>query len=164
MSVKDILPWKSHKTTSPAGTARGFDDPFLSLHRRMNSLFDDFFDGAPAPWGEAEGFFPSVDVAEKEGEFVVRAELPGVEEKDLEVTVEEKALTIRGEKKEEHEEERENLFRMERSFGSFHRQIRLSAPLDREKVKASFKKGVLKIHLPKAREALASSRRIKIES
>jgi HSP20 family protein len=149
VNVKDIMPWK------------GGGKPSLT---RPSSLLDEFFERGFGFGREMESFSPTVDVAEKEGEIEVTAELPGLEEKDIEVTVDEHGLSLRGEKKQERKEEGENYYRMERSFGSFQRYIPLTGPVDREKVKARFKNGVLKIHLPKAGEGSQKGKKIRIEA
>ncbi|MEX2381331.1 MAG: Hsp20/alpha crystallin family protein [Opitutales bacterium] len=156
MNVKDIIPWKSR--SSLARPSSLFDEPFLPMSRR---LFDDLFERG---FGREEGIFsPTIDVADKENEIEVTAELPGMEEKDIDITVDEHGLTLRGEKKQERKEEGENYTRMERSFGSFQRYVPLASAVDREKVKARFRNGVLKIHLPKTGEALQKAKRIQIE-
>ncbi|PYL08281.1 MAG: hypothetical protein DME33_07725 [Verrucomicrobia bacterium] len=142
--------------------ARRADDPFNYLRNQINRVFDDF-------WGEswlephremAAGFWPQVDVTETEKEIKVSAEIPGVEPKDLDVSVEDGMLTIKGEKKYEREEKEKGQYRMERSYGSFERAIELPAEVDESKAKAEFKKGVLRLTLPK--RPGAPSRRKKI--
>jgi HSP20 family protein len=91
-------------------------------------------------------------VSETENEIRIRAELPGVSENDVEVTLTDDILTIRGEKKEERREEKENYFLSERTFGSFQRSLRLPFSADADKVKASFESGVLNVTVPKGRE------------
>lgn len=156
MSIRDIMPWRGRE--SELGR---FDDPFTALQSRMNTLFDDFMDRGLRRGG---AFIPSVDVSDRDKEILVTAELPGLDEKDIDVTVDDNALTIRGEKKEENREERDNYYHVERSYGSFHRTIPLPATVDRDKVKASFKKGVLKITLPKSPEAQERTKKIQIEA
>jgi HSP20 family protein len=147
---------------------RGFGgDPFLSLHREMNRLFDDVFRGtldAPRTTGGEGGLMlPNVDVSESENEVRISAELPGVSEKDVEVTLNDDILTIRGEKRAERHEERENLYVSERSFGTFQRSMRLPFPVEPDQVKADFQNGVLTVTLPKGK-AQERSRRIQIGS
>jgi HSP20 family protein len=111
-------------------------------------------------WGAAAA--PSVDVRETPTEFVVEAELPGMEEKDINVTLNNGVLTLKGEKKSEREEKKENYHLMERSYGSFQRTLQLGDTIDPDKVKAAFDKGVLKITLPKRPEAVKAEKRIPI--
>jgi HSP20 family protein len=108
-------------------------------------------------------WMPQADVSETAKEVRVTVELPGMEEKDLEVSFLDGALTIKGEKNEEHEEEKGDVYRSERRYGRFERTIPLPAEVDVDNVKASFKKGVLKITLPKTREGQSNRRLIQIE-
>ena len=163
MRIKNLLP----AVQRPAG--RDDDHPFYSLQRQMNSLFDDFFTGFDvAPGALASGkfgsFIPSIDVKESDKEFTIRAELPGVEEKDMEVTVTNEAVTIKGEKKEEKEDKGKNYYYMERSYGSFNRVIPLSTETDANKAEASFKNGVLNITIPKSQSAKAKGTKVPIKA
>lgn len=162
MKIKSLLPARS----GPA--ERDDNHPFFSLQRQMNSLFDDFFSGFDVgPRLTAGGFgsfMPSVDVKESDKEFTIRAELPGVEEKDIEVTVTNDAVTIKGEKKEEKEDKGKNYYYMERSYGSFNRVIPLSVEPEAGKAEASFKNGVLNITLPKSASAKARETKIPIKA
>lgn len=164
-----IIPWRRHhEVTTPAG----LEHPFLSLQRQMNRLFDEML-GEPLggfhwPAGTALAkpvafAVPQVDVTENDAEVQVTAELPGLDEKDVQVTLDENLLTIAGEKKAEHEEKQKNYHLMERSYGAFQRAIPLPAGVDAKKVKATFKKGVLHITLPKLPEAQKSRKQIKVE-
>jgi HSP20 family protein len=129
------------------------------LEREMGELFDRLPEW---PWGErTRAWAPAVDMVDHQDEIVLRADLPGLEEKDIEVTVEDSTLTIRGERKEEKEEKRENFYYSERSYGAFARTVALPATVDRDKVRATFKKGVLEVHLPKAREAVGKKIEVK---
>lgn len=121
--------------------------PFVSLQREMDRLFGDFSKRFGEPFaGDA---FPKLDIAETDGEIKVTAELPGVAEKDVDVTLRDDVLTIKGEKKAEREEKDENYHLVERSYGSFARSIQLPAGLDADKVKARMDKGVLTVTMPK---------------
>ncbi|PYJ13800.1 MAG: hypothetical protein DME93_02085 [Verrucomicrobia bacterium] len=137
-------------------------DPFSYLRNQINRVFDDFWgESSLAPREEmAAGFWPQVDVTETDKEIKVSAEIPGVEPKDIDVSVEDGVLTIKGEKKYEREEKEKGQYRMERSYGSFERAIELPAEVDESKAKAEFKKGVLRLTLPK--RPGAPSRRKKI--
>jgi len=148
---------------------RDDDHPFYAIQRQMNSLFDDFFSGFDAlprrPAADGFGAFsPSIDVKEGDKEFVIRAELPGVEEKDIDITVTSDAVTIKGEKKEEKEDKGKNYYYMERSYGSFNRTIPLGAETQAEKAEASFKNGVLHITLPKSPTAKAKGTKVSIKA
>lgn len=141
-------------------------EPFRSLHQEVNRLFDQFGRGLPAVWGPENGMMtaPTVDVSETDGEFTVTAELPGVAEADMQLSLNDNILTIKGEKKqEETKEDKEKHYRLvERSYGSFQRSIPLPFAADPDKVQASFKDGVLKVTIPKPPEAEAKSTRIPI--
>jgi HSP20 family protein len=93
-----------------------------------------------------------VDVSETEKEIIVNAEIPGVEAKDIDVNLDGNVLTIKGERKREHEEKEENFHRIERSYGSFYRALRLPTEVDGERIKATYKKGVLRITMPKSKK------------
>jgi HSP20 family protein len=128
--------------------------PFREL-ARLEREMEDMFGRLPAwPWAERErGWAPAVDMIDHKDEIVLRADLPGLDDKDIEVTVQDGSLTIRGERKEETEEKKEDYYYSERSYGVFARTLPLPTGVDADKVKATFKSGVLEIHLPKAKEA-----------
>jgi HSP20 family protein len=107
---------------------------------------------------------PRMDMAETDDSIEITAELPGVDEKDLDVSVEGDVLVIKGEKKSESEEKKKDYHVVERSYGSFRRSIRLPGVVDPEKVKAAFDKGVLRVTLPKPQEAKQNRRRIEVKS
>lgn len=132
--------------------------PFGAMRSELDRFFDEFLHGFEmAPTWNAAGrlgeFAPRVDISETDEEFRVTAELPGLDEKDFEVHLEEDVLTIKGEKKVEKEEERKGYTHVETSRGSFHRSFRLPLEVDPDSVKASYKKGVLTVTLPKPPEA-----------
>jgi HSP20 family protein len=147
-------------------TRRQGQNPIRALHDEMESLFDNFFHGFEIePTGRrTQAFIPSLNVSEDDKHIEVTAELPGMDEKDIEVNVSNDFLTIKGEKKIEQEEKGKNYYRVERSFGSFHRAVPLSAEVDENKVQAAFKKGVLKITLPKKTPQQAQTKKIEIQS
>jgi len=129
-------------------------DPFrevVSLQNRMNSLFRDLNEGE-GPMTTAS-FVPAVDVYEDEKKVVLKLEVPGIEEKDLDVSVENNTLTVKGERKFEKEEKEENFHRIERRYGSFYRAFTLPTTVDTESVAASYNAGVLKLELKKKPEA-----------
>lgn len=163
MKTKSLLPTFSRSTQDEE------EHPFYTLQKKMNNLFDDFFRGFDIdPHGfYASGlrnFTPSVDVKENEKEFIIKAELPGVDEKEIEVTVTDNTVTIKGEKKEEKEDKGNNYYYMERSYGSFHRVIPLSAETESNKADASFKNGVLSIVIPKSRSTKTKGTKVPIQS
>jgi HSP20 family protein len=140
-------------------------DPFLSLHREVNRLFDETLRGMPDWTGEQtrqSAVSARMNVSETDKEILVTAELPGVSENDIDVSLDDDVLTIRGEKRMEKKEEKENFHFVERSFGSFQRSVRLPYATDPEKVEASFENGVLTIRLPKT-EQQERSRRIQVK-
>jgi HSP20 family protein len=131
----------------------------------MNRLFDNFW---LEPFGVFEewpgSFVPTVDVTENDKEIRISAELPGMDEKDIDVTITDSMLTIQGEKKQEEEEKEKGFYRRESSYGSFRRVIDLPIEVDESKADAEFKKGVLKIKLPKTAKAKAKGRKLKVKT
>lgn len=122
------------------------------IQTEMNRLFDAFF-GRPVRVGAMDRMWaPVVDLYETKDELVVSAELPGVKEKEIQVTITDDLLTIRGERSRDREVKEENCHRVERVFGKFERHIPLSMPVQSDKVKARYRDGVLEIHLPKTEE------------
>ena len=135
-----------------------------SLQKEMNRLFDRFFEPA---WDEfpvlAGEWTPRLDVSDTKEALIVKAEVPGIEPKEIHVSLQDQVLTIKGEKKQEKEEKDEHYYRMERSYGSFQRSLRLPVPVAGEKVTAKFKDGVLTITLPKTPAAKGTTIPIKEE-
>jgi len=119
-----------------------------SFRNSIDKLFDDFFFFSPTSLFKND-WDPSIEIVEEKDAIYVKAEMPGIEEKDLEVKIEDNILTLSGEKKEEKKEEKKNYVFSERKFGSFYRSINLPEGIDKDKVKATFKKGVLSIDIPK---------------
>jgi len=126
-------------------------------------VFDDFW-GEPwlPPRETFTGFWPQIDMTQTDKEVKVCAEIPGVDAKDIDVSVEDGTLTIRGEKKYEREENDKGQYRMERSYGSFERAIRLPTEVDESKAKSEFKKDVLRLTLPKRPGALSRRKKIPV--
>jgi HSP20 family protein len=145
--------------------------PFESLRREMNRLFDDFGPFGRSLFGlepyaardTAFSVAPRVDVVEGENEYEITAELPGIEERDVEVKVSNGTLTIRGEKKEEKEERKKDFYLSERRYGSFQRSFAVPEGVDADKIEATFKKGVLTVVLPKTAEALKQEKKIAVK-
>ncbi len=165
------LPSKS-ETKMTAPTARMWR-PFEALRNEVDRLFEDFdggrgprslFDLSPFGRSEMAVSAPAVDVAEKENEYEITAELPGMDEKDIEVKLANGGLLIRGEKKAEKEEKKKDYFVSERRYGAFERYFGLPDGVDTDKIAASFKKGVLTITLPKTPEAKKQEKKIDIKA
>jgi HSP20 family protein len=134
----------------------------------MDQLFETFLSEWPARTSLVDrrvgSFVPDIDIQETEKEVRVTAELPGLDEKEVEITLTQGALSIKGEKREEHEEKQGDMHRAECRYGMFERTVQLPEYLDADKAKATFKKGVLKVILPKTPEAQSTRRRIPVES
>ncbi|NJN99424.1 MAG: Hsp20/alpha crystallin family protein [Anaerolineales bacterium] len=168
MAIKDMVPWKKSDKNV---LVRRHDDPFTGFRDEMDRLFDDFFGRGfgltPFEGGAMDHFGtfnPQVDVTENDKEVKITAELPGLSEQDVEVSLSNDVLTISGEKKHEKEDKGDNYYRMERSYGSFQRTIPLPAEVQSDKVDASFKNGVLTITLPKSPQATQNRKKIAIKA
>ena len=135
--------------------------PALGLRDEMDRIFDTFFGQTEEDWGTLAG--PLLDIAETEEAVMVKAELPGVAQGDLDVSITGNVLTIKGEKKHEAEENGKTYHRVERRYGTFHRSLQLGQQIDTAKVKAEFKDGVLKLTLPKAEEAKPKKLKIDVK-
>jgi HSP20 family protein len=152
MPMRDLIPWSRGRDVS---VHRGDDfNPFVSLQREMNRLFDDVFRGFDFPMSTSRlfdrGGWPSLELSETDNDVKVVAELPGLDEKDVQVELANGVLTIKGEKKTENED-KDRLF-SERYYGRFERRIAVDN-VEEEKIAASFKNGVLTVTLPKSAEA-----------
>jgi HSP20 family protein len=164
MAITDLVPWK--KTNNNPAVARGELDPFARMRQGMDEMFNDMLGswiGRPNLNG-AGSFLPQIDVTDTANEICVTAELPGLEQKDLEVSIVDGSLRLKGEKREEHEEERGDLYRSERRYGAFERMIPLPVEVEADQIKASYRNGVLKVILPKSKDAQLSRRVIPVES
>jgi HSP20 family protein len=173
MNTVTKLPVKTEQMTPD--TARR---PFATLRREIDRLFDDFEPGfwrwpfqRPAfsmePLWQRELEWetePAVDVAEDDKGYEITAELPGMDEKNIEVKVANGGLTIKGEKSEEKEEKKKNYYLHERRFGSFERTFRMPDGVDANKIEAIFSKGVLKVALPKTAEAQKAEKKIAVKA
>lgn len=149
--------------------------PFRSLRDQIDRLMDEFDRGLfPSRWmemtpfskltSEIRGLVPAVDVIDDEKAYRVIAELPGLTDKNIEVTKDGDLLTIKGEKKEEHEEKEKGYFLSERHFGSVERSLRLPEGIDDSKIEAKFENGVLTVTLPKTPEAVSKPKKIAIKA
>lgn len=172
MAEPTKLPVKNETASSPALS------PFASLRREIDRLFDSFdgglwrspfrgsaFNVAPF-WGREPAWptAPAVDFTDTEKAYEVTAELPGIDEKNIEVKVANGVLTIKGEKQEEKEEKKKNYYLQERSYGSFERAFQVPDGVDADKIEANFKKGVLTVTLPKKAEAQQAAKKIDVKA
>lgn len=153
-------------------------DPFASLHREMDNLFNSFRSGIfrlPSLPGGAEldpffrraggqGIAPAVDIVENEKHYELTAELPGLQPEQVDVKLANGVLTIKGEKKEEKEEQKEGYYLSERRFGSFQRSFTVPEGVDEDNIAAEFKNGVLRITMPKSPEVQQKEKKIAIQS
>ncbi|MEW5979300.1 MAG: Hsp20/alpha crystallin family protein [Acidobacteriota bacterium] len=165
MTIKNLVPRNWGRKSIPV--RREEERPFYSLQRAINQVFDNFFEGFDLSPFSLEGclgsFTPQIDVTETDKEFQITAELPGLDEKDMEISLANNLLTLKGEKREEKEDKRKDYYRMERSYGMFERSIPVPAGVDLDKVEASFRKGVLTVTLPKAAEYQRERKKIPIK-
>lgn len=146
-----------------AGVFPGFDDAENRMNRFIDRVFNEPFGTLALP--ETIGWIPAMDVAENAKELTLSAELPGMDQKDIDVSVEDGVLTIKGEKLEERkEEEDKKSYLVERSYGTFHRSFALPPNVNGDKVSAEFDKGVLKVHLPKDAEVKPKGRKVDIKT
>jgi HSP20 family protein len=142
--MKSLIPWRQRN-------GGGFLEPF---RQEMESVFERFFgEHFPEVGKVAQTWAPRVDIEETEKEILVKADLPGVDPKDVEITVNEGALILKGEKKEEHEEKKKNFHSVERFVGKFYREIPLPSGTDPENIAAVTSKGVITVTIPKKPEA-----------
>ena len=164
MSIRDLVPWTKGQQLS---TRQESFDPFLTLHREMNRLFDDAFRGFGSlgrlgnPLMEGQFAWPRLELSETDKAVTVSAELPGLSEKDIQVEMANGVLSIRGEKKAERSDE--SKFVSERYYGSFERQIPLEG-VEEDKAQADFKNGVLTVTLPKSEQSTRNVKRIAINT
>jgi len=161
------------KAETKEGKAVTTRRPFMDIGRwenDMDRMMEDFFGRRLRPWwperwfrGDGEARTPALDVFEEKDEIVVKAELPGMDKENIEVNLTDNLLTIKGEKKKEEEIKEENYYRCERSYGSFVRSIELPKAVRSDKVKASFKNGILEVRAPKTEEAKAKEIKVKVD-
>ncbi len=153
----ELQTWKPFRELAP------FRE-FERMRREMDRLWDSFFEGGLRRKAE-EGreWLPSLDVAETKNELVVKCEVPGMDPKDIDISLSDGMLTIKGEKKQEREEKEADYHLVERSYGSFSRSVQLPKEVQGDKINASYKNGILKITLPKSEEAKKKEVKIKVE-
>jgi len=163
------------KANLPASSSPSSLDPLLQLHREVDRLFDDAFRGFGGRWPSLtlpsvvsewpDLLRPSLDIHETDQQYRVTLEVPGVEEKDIQLTLDDDVLWIRGEKRQEQEQQDGQYHRIERSYGSFQRALNLPGDADQDAIKASFKNGVLTVTIGKREHPeVTTSRKIPIEN
>ena len=169
MGVRDLIPWgREEGNRSPTVFGDSDRDPFLSLHREVNRLFDDVFRGFDSRlpslgrFSSFGGNWPSVEISDNDKEIKVTAEVPGLEEKDIEVLLDDGVLTLKGEKRSETEDKGRQF--SERYYGRFERRIRLGYEIEEDEVDAHFKNGVLTVTMPKTAKAQSQAKRIEIKN
>ncbi len=166
MAWRDLITWnrKRQQQIQPE-----HQHPVATLHREVDRLFDDFFRGfdrfPSLPFREERlsEFSPKINVSENDKEIEVTVEVPGMDQSDVDVSLRDDLLTIKGEKKQEKEEKDKEYYHVERSYGSFYRSLQVPCEVDQEKINAAFKKGVLKITLPKSPKAQENVRKIDVK-
>lgn len=171
------LPVKSEKNAPAPARSDNWMGPFESLRREIDRLFDDFhpFDfrlpstrslfGRDLPAvNSAWSVAPAMDLVEKANAYEITAELPGIDEKNIEIKLANNVLTIKGEKNEEKEEKEKDYYLSERRYGSFQRSFQLPEGVDADKIDASFAKGVLTVKLPKTAEARKAEKKITVKA
>ncbi|RKY09741.1 MAG: Hsp20/alpha crystallin family protein [Planctomycetota bacterium] len=168
MTLYELLPIRKGRGRVPIRRHEAAE-PFGALERRASRFFEDFFrDFALEPFGGSRyfsgGFAPSLNVSETDDEVVVSAELPGLDENDVEVSLSDGRLTIKGEKKQEEEIKDQEHYRMERSYGLFERVVELPCEVDEEKSSAEFAKGILTIKLSKVAGEKAKAKKIEVKA
>lgn len=172
MAIGDIVPWRwgGLRRWEPEGKPfENLRHEMESLHRDMDRLFEGVWNEGigssllPDFWARGE-VMPQLDATEDDTTFQVKIDLPGLDEKDVDVTLSDRVLTIRGEKKEEKETKEKDFYRRERAHGTFRRSIEIPIAVDATKIEASFKKGVLTIQLPKTQEAQEKVKHIDVKA
>ena len=153
--ARGLIPWRRCEEDQ--------EHPLMSLRHEMDRLFEDFGRFRPSRWFGEREWMPPVDVEETEKEVVVTAELPGMESKDLDISIREETLTLRGERKEEKEDKSKTYHRVERHYGSFERSVSLPCSVDADKASATYKDGMLRITLPKKPEEQSKSVKVEVD-
>lgn len=172
MTLREIVPWKwggLRRWEPDEGPFGGFRRQMESMHREMDRMFNEmtneparksFF---PQDWGR-EMLVPEIDETEDDKAFHISIELPGMDEGDVDITLSGRMLTIRGEKKADEKQEGKDFYRRERTYGSFRRILELPGDVDESKIEASFRKGVLRVELPRTEEAQNKIKHIAVKA
>jgi HSP20 family protein len=172
MALGEMVPWRwgsLRRSGLDEKAVEGFRGDIASLHREMDRLFESLWNDSfsssllSGDWSRME-VVPQLDVTEDDKSFSVKIDLPGMDEKDVDLTLSDRVLTIRGKKEEDKETKEKDYYRRERACGSFRRRIEIPAAVDAAKIDASFKKGVLTINLPKTKEAQDKVKHIQVKA
>lgn len=157
--MRSLIPWKW------GGSQSSPDNAMIEFKKEVDDLFSKFFgsEGWLPTSYFSRGFNPALDISETDEDIIVKVELPGVDPKGIEVNLAGTTLTVKGEKKEEREENTESMHRIERSYGSFSRSITLPCEVNEEKTEATFKEGVLNLKLPKNESSKKNSIKIEVK-
>ncbi len=167
MSLRDLAIWNRKNNQLDNGDIKDSFQPFYS---EIDRLFDGFFGDfgrTPSTFLSRDrvgSFSPKIDISNDASAIEIVAELPGLDKKDVQVSLKDNILTIKGEKKSSDEKKEKNYYRVERSFGSFERSIRVPEEVSVDKIKASFKNGVLSVTLPKSEIAKEQARKIEVKA
>jgi HSP20 family protein len=165
MKFKDLVPWHVDDNWKDLDTSKS-----LGMHEAMDKFFDHYYNFGfkPDVFGKGESLFktltPKIDISESKTNVLVTAELPGLDEKEIDVHYSDHALVIKGEKRSEKEDKKKDYHRVERVYGSFNRTIPVPVEVDSEKIDAKFKNGVLEVTLPKTEEAKSKVKKIEVKT
>ena len=183
MTPKSIIPWYQgpwdtgplavRSVARPNTTSSPATRPLLALQQEMQAMIENFFAGSgfsgsgplslQSNFPGNRSFSPQIDVVEEDDKLTVSVELPGLDQKDIEISLDGDFLHIKGEKREEHEEKsNKNFYYVERAYGAFERTVPLNVEIEEDQISASFKKGVLKIELPKTKNSKERKKRISV--
>lgn len=166
MALRDLITWNRKKQQQMQPELQ---HPVATLHREVDQLFDDFlrgfdrFPSLPFRKERLSDFSPKINVSENDKDIEVTVEVPGMDQNDVDVSLKDDVLTIKGEKKQEKEEKDKEYYHVERSYGSFYRSLQVPCEVDQDNINAAFKKGVLKITLPKSIKAQENVRKIEVK-
>jgi HSP20 family protein len=168
MAITELIPWKKNGSDLAVDRQQP-EDSLLDLRSQIDRLFDEYLERpfSLSPYFGSEtiegDFAPKLDVSETDKEIILSVELPGMEPEDIQVSLDRNTLLISGKKQEEKEEQDKRFYRVECSYGSFQRSIPLPGEVDEDKIDASYKRGVLKVKMPKTRQAQENRKRISVK-
>ncbi|MBF0119093.1 MAG: Hsp20/alpha crystallin family protein [Desulfobacterales bacterium] len=164
--MKNLIPWLKRKNE----VKNYKENSIANFHKEINSLFDRFFETGSLLSRDFSGnifgegyWMPKIDVSEGKKDITVKAEIPGIDAKDLDISIDGRRLTIKGEKKHEQETKKENYHHLESSYGYFNRTIELPADVIESEINASYKNGILKIEMKKTKETESKTIKVKTE-